>query len=76
MSRLQLLTKVPMRAATWSGTSSGERWPVPVRTLTIADISSRLGFTDPSAFGLFFRRLDGATPGAFRQRGAHRRDPA
>lgn len=35
---------------------------------TIADISRHLGFTDPSAFGLFFRRLDGATPGTFRHR--------
>lgn len=34
---------------------------------TIVDISRDVGFTDPSAFGLFFRRLDGATPGAFRQ---------
>jgi len=35
---------------------------------TIVDISRQLGFTDPSAFGLFFRRLDGATPGTFRDR--------
>jgi AraC-like DNA-binding protein len=33
---------------------------------SIAEISHQLGFTDPSAFGLFFRRLDGATPGTFR----------
>jgi AraC-like DNA-binding protein len=39
---------------------------------TVADISSRLGFTDPSAFGLFFRRLDGATPGTFRHHTGHR----
>jgi AraC-like DNA-binding protein len=43
---------------------------------TIADISSRLGFTDPSAFGLFFRRLDGTTPGTFRHRTGQPRDPA
>ncbi|WP_432969868.1 helix-turn-helix domain-containing protein [Dactylosporangium sp. CA-233914] len=35
---------------------------------TVAEISRHLGFTDPSAFGLFFRRLDGHTPGAFRHR--------
>ena len=35
---------------------------------TVAEISRHLGFTDPSAFGLFFRRLDGDTPGAFRHR--------
>ncbi|GAA1593350.1 helix-turn-helix domain-containing protein [Actinoplanes couchii] len=34
---------------------------------SVAAISRRLGFSDPSAFGLFFRRLDGSTPGAFRQ---------
>jgi AraC-like DNA-binding protein len=43
---------------------------------TIAGISSHLGFTDPSAFGLFFRRLDGNTPGTFRHRTGHRQDPA
>ncbi|HWS35582.1 MAG TPA: AraC family transcriptional regulator [Actinoplanes sp.] len=34
---------------------------------SVAVISRRLGFSDPSAFGHFFRRLDGGTPGAFRQ---------
>lgn len=35
---------------------------------SVATIARHLGFTDPSAFGLFFRRLDGGTPRAFRVR--------
>ncbi|MFI9076677.1 helix-turn-helix domain-containing protein [Streptomyces sioyaensis] len=36
--------------------------------LAVAASSRRLGFTEPTNFGTFFRRATGHTPGAFRAR--------
>ncbi|MNE34730.1 Bifunctional transcriptional activator/DNA repair enzyme AdaA [compost metagenome] len=35
--------------------------------MSIGQLSDSLGFSDPTYFSRFFRRLDGQTPNAFRQ---------
>ncbi|MNC62696.1 Bifunctional transcriptional activator/DNA repair enzyme AdaA [compost metagenome] len=39
--------------------------------MSISQLSDGLGFSDPTYFSRFFRRLCGQTPNAFRQAGAN-----
>ncbi|MEE3635356.1 AraC family transcriptional regulator [Pseudomonas sp. FFUP_PS_473] len=40
-------------------------------TMSISQLSDSLGFSDPTYFSRFFRRLSGQTPNAFRQAAGH-----